>query len=134
MVVNCKPEQLGAEVQKQLETFNADLMQELNKSLGEVANKTGDTLKKGGPYKERTGKYTPDWAVKARTSTLAMQTEDYSVHNRKHYQLTHLLEFGHVSRSGSRVRAFPHIADAEAQAETLAQEAVVKAVQAAGGS
>lgn len=132
MVVNIKPEQLDEAIREQLETYNEEIRQNISKNLKEVAEKTADTLKQGGSYQERTGKYTPDWSVTAR-KTSAIQGENYSVHNRKHYQLTHLLEKGHVTRSGSRTRAFPHILPAEQAAQELAVEAVEKAVRDANG-
>ena len=132
MVVNVKPEQLDEEIREQLESYSEEIRQNLNKNLKEVADKTAETLKKGGSYQERTGKYTPDWSVTAR-KTSAAQGEQYSVHNRKHYQLTHLLEKGHVTRSGSRTRAFQHILPAEQAAQEMAVEAVEKAVRDANG-
>lgn len=92
MVVNVKPEQLSEAIRGQLEEYSADVTKAINQNLKEVADKTADALKKGGSYKERTGKYTPDWSVSARKVSSVAQSESYSVHNRKHYQLTHLLE------------------------------------------
>ncbi len=122
---------LDQAIQKELETYNADVAREVNKGLKETADETADTLKKGGSYRERTGKYTPDWSVTTRPGRSVMQGEEYSVHNRKHYQLTHLLEKGHVTRNGKRTRAFAHIAPAEQAAQDLAVKAVEEAVRAA---
>lgn len=128
-----KIDDLDQAIQKELETYSADLSKEVNKNLKEVADTTADTLKKGGSYRERTGKYTPDWSVTTRPGRSVMQGEEYSVHNRKHYQLTHLLEKGHVTRNGSRTRAFVHIATAENEAQDLAVKAVEDAVRTANG-
>ena len=133
MVVKVKPEQLDEAIRGQLETYSEEIRQNVNENLREVAEETAGTLKKGGSYKERTGKYTPDWSVTARKAVSTTQGEQYSVHNRKHYQLTHLLEKGHVTRNGKRTRAFEHILPAEQAAEELAVEAVEKAVRSANG-
>ncbi len=133
MVVKVKPEQLDEAIWGQLETYSAEITKNINENLKEVAETTAETLKKGGAYKERTGKYTPDWSVTARKAVSTTQGEQYSVHNRKHYQLTHLLEKGHVTRNGKRTRAFEHILPAEQAAEELAVEAVEKAVRSANG-
>lgn len=133
MVVKIKPDQLDQEIREQLETYNADIQKAVSKNLKDVADQTADTLKKGGSYKERTGKYTPDWAVTERPGRSTLQGEEYSVHNRKHYQLTHLLEKGHVTRNGKRTKAYQHILPAEQAAQTLAVEAVEKAVRSANG-
>lgn len=128
-----KIDDLDQAIQKELETYSADLSKEVNKNLKEVADTTADTLKKGGSYRERTGKYTPDWSVTTRKNDSVLQGEHYSVHNRKHHQLTHLLEKGHVTRNGSRTRAFVHIATAEHEAQDLAVKAVEDAVRTANG-
>lgn len=133
MVAKVKPEQLDEAIRGQLETYSAEITKNINENLKEVADTTAETLKKGGAYKERTGKYTPDWSVTARKAVSTTQGEQYSVHNRKHYQLTHLLEKGHVTRNGKRTRAFEHILPAEQAAEELAVEAVEKAVRSANG-
>lgn len=132
MVVNVKPEDLTEAIRGSLENYSAAVTEKVNEELEKVAEDTADTLKKGGPYRERTGKYTKDWAVKTRANaTAGISGEQHTVHNKKHYQLTHLLEKGHVSRSGKRVPAYPHIEPAERQVQTKAVQAVEKAVREA---
>jgi len=135
MVVNVKPEDLTEAIRESLENYSAAVTEKVNEKLEKVAEDTADALKQGGPYKERTGKYTKDWAVKARkNATSGITGEQYSVHNKKHYQLTHLLEKGHVSRSGKRVRAYSHIEPEEREAQTKAVQAVEKAVREANNT
>lgn len=60
---------------------------------------------------KRTGTYAKSWASKKTKETA--DSIEYTVHSRKRYRLTHLLENGHAKRGGGRVRAIPHIAPAE---------------------
>ena len=108
MVVKVDYNSLSEEIQNQLKNFGTSLNREINEGLKEVAEKTAETLRQGGPYNERSGKYTRDWDVKLRKRSYSSvtMTEEYAVYNKKNYQLTHLLEKGHVSRNGSRVRPF----------------------------
>lgn len=135
MVVNVKPEDLTEAIRGSLESYSAAVTEKVNEELEKVAEDTADVLKQGGPYKERTVKYTKDWAVKTRkNATSGITGEQYSVHNKKHYQLTHLLEKGHVSRSGKRVQAYSHIEPEEREAQTKAVQAVEKAVREANNT
>lgn len=108
---------LDEEIKKELENFNAEVINAANESFQETAKEAAEMLKKGGPYQERTGAYTKDWAVDKRGSRTSVVTglNGYSVYNKKHYQLTHLLEKGHQSRKGGRVKAFSHIAPVNEQ-------------------
>ena len=60
--------------------------------------------------------YLADW-----TATKLSQNKKglYSaiVHNKRHYQLAHLLEHGHALRNGGSSRAFKHIAPIDEKAE-----------------
>ena len=128
MVAKIDSNNLSAEIQKQLNSYSGNIAKAVNEKLETVAQETAEELKKGGSYKERTGKYSKDWDYKARKNyTPGISTEEFSVYNKKHYQLTHLLEKGHVSRAGKRVKAFEHILPTE----QIAEMKVIKAVQQA---
>ena len=61
------------------------LNREINEGLKEVAEKTAETLRQGGPYNERSGKYTRDWDVKLRKRSYSSvtMTEEYTVYNKR---------------------------------------------------
>lgn len=117
---------LDEEIKRQLESFNTEVMNTANESFWETAEEAAEMLKKGGPYQERTGKYTKDWTAEQRGSRASAVTglNGYSVYNKKHYQLTHLLEHGHQSRNGGRVKEFSHIAPVNEQLSELATEKI----------
>lgn len=117
---------LDEEIKRQLESFNTEVMNAANESFRETAEEAAEMLKKGGPYQERTGKYTKDWTAEQRGSRASAVTglNGYSVYNKKHYQLTHLLEHGHQSRNGGRVKEFSHIAPVNEQLSELATEKI----------
>ncbi len=120
MEVKITSDKLADTLREAMEQYAGTVTEIVNKQAEETAKWSAEELKKGGPYKERTGKYTKDWDSKIREKKVSKITGEvtYSVYNKKHYQLTHLLEKGHVKRNGSgRVKAFEHIAPVEKQAE-----------------
>lgn len=93
--------------------------EQAQKIFGEVAKSTVKDLKNTSP--KRTGDYAKTWAIKKQNM---FNGDVYLiVHNTKHYQLTHLLENGHVIKNGrgtyGRVRAIKHIKPAEDRAEQM---------------
>ncbi len=120
--MNVTIENLGEEIIRQLEDFSKEATKAANDSFRETAEEAAGMLKKGGPYQERTGKYTKDWTADQRGSRASAVSglKGYSVYNKKHYQLTHLLEHGHQSRNGGRVKEFTHIAPVNDQVGEMA--------------
>jgi hypothetical protein len=98
-------------IKKELENYNVEVVRITNESIKEAAKEAAKTLKNGGPYKNRTGAYAKDWTAGQREKTKSVvQIQGYTVYNKDHFQLTHLLEYGHQSRNGGRTKAFSHIA------------------------
>lgn len=109
---------LDEEIKKALEDYNVEVVRVTNESIKETAKEAAKMLKNGGPYKNRTGAYAKDWTARQRKKTKSVK--GYTVYNKDHFQLTHLLENGHQSRKGGRVRAFSHIAPVNEQLGEIA--------------
>ena len=124
---------LGDAIMSQLEEWNENTVKRAaNETFEELAAMAAGELKKGGPYTKRTGRYAKDWTYDQRTSRESVITgiNSYSVHNKNHYQIIHLLEKGHQSRNGGRVRAFEHVGPVN---DTLGELAVQKIAQKVRG-
>ncbi len=53
---------LDEAIKNELENWsNGELRRAVNESLEETAAAAAESLRRGGPYQERTGKYTKDW-------------------------------------------------------------------------
>lgn len=120
-----KIEQLSAEIVKGLQEY-ADLTTEnMKKAVRKTANSVKKDISAGAP--KNTGKYVKSWATK--------KTEEVNhrlvitVHSKKYYRLTHLLENGHALRNGGRTRAYPHIRPAENRGEEMLLELLGKAIK-----
>ncbi len=84
----------------------------LKAAAKETAGDCAKELKRTSPA--ATGKYRKGWKVKkAFENGVSVR---FTVHNATDYNLTHLLEKGHVKRGGGRVAAIPHIGQAEEKA------------------
>lgn len=116
---------LDEEIKRQLEDFNVQAIEAANKSIKEAANEAVKMLREGGPYQNRKGAYAKDWTAGQRNKTKSVvEINGYTVYNKEHYQLTHLLEHGHQSRNGGRVKAFSHIAPVNEQVGAMVVEKI----------
>lgn len=117
--VKITADQLGAEVAKALEEYSTAVTEALNDAAQKTAQDTAKLLKSTSPVrtdgfkrKYPPGSYAKGWGFEETGSAMGQKT--FTVRNAKHYQLTHLLEHGHIdSKTGRRVGVRPHIASAE---------------------
>lgn len=74
-------------------------------------------------------KYSKSWAVEDRSGNSFYHA---TIRNKRHYRLTHLLEYGHATRNGGRTRAFEHIKPVEELCETRLLKNIPKIIEKGG--
>lgn len=107
----------GFTVQQQmkdiLSSYSKDVREATNKAIEKTARQSVRKLKDTSPKK--TGDYAKGWTTKKERSHDGIYT--VTVHNKTDYQLTHLLENGHVIRNKKgvygRTNGTKHIAPVE---------------------
>lgn len=118
-------DQLSSEISSILGQYEQNIMTGINSESRMIADKAVKTLKATSPkragngnrYYSSSGKsyspgsYANGWS-KAKEQEFG-EVDKYEVHNKGHYRLTHLLENGHITRSGGRTRKIVHIQPVE---------------------
>ena len=100
----------------------SELAQELAQGLSEYSQEVADAIKKATDE-------VAEEAVQALKSTSPVLTGSYAKGWAKtDYQLTHLLEKGHVGRDGRRVKAIEHIRPVEEKAAAEFEDKVKGAI------
>lgn len=101
------------QMNKILDSYSREVQEATNKAIDQVAKEAASKLRDTSPRK--TGDYAKGWKVKKKRGRGGLQT--VTVHNKTNYQLTHLLENGHVVRNKKgtygRTRPIKHIAPVE---------------------
>ena len=97
-------DKLGAEIAQAISTYTEEVQKAIEEEIDTTANKVKDEIKAKSPV--LTGSYKKGWAVKKESSK---GTVKRIVYNKTDYQLTHLLEHGHVNRDGTRTHGKAHI-------------------------
>lgn len=105
MGVSIKASQLSSEMKAMLEEYQTEVSEAVIEALKETADEATQELHTAGTFSGT--KYRSSWTNEIQKKKFY---SDAVVYNKKHYQLTHLLEFGHAKQNGGRTREFPHIA------------------------
>ncbi len=95
------------DISKVLEDYTNDIQESICDVADQISKEGKNRLKNTkNTYHIRTGKYNKGWNVKKEKGNNYIKA---TIYNKTDYQLTHLLEYGHLTRSGSRTRAYTHI-------------------------
>lgn len=125
---NCTLEGFGDVLMGMVESHVREQCEISEKLVKKAANKTRNELKSGALTPANTGKYAEGWGT-----TTVRDEDDWCeivVHNKKRWQLTHLLEKGHAKflwgrPTGERVPAYPHILPAFVVGSEILRNATV---------
>lgn len=121
------------EIVRAFSEYTVSLRDKLRKITRKKANELAEMIKADSPRRTKSEKhYADSWRVSSdyEANGYEMSTS-YTIHNDK-YQLTHLLEYGHMNRDGSRTAGIPHIeANTEKIQEELKEE-IERAINEAG--
>lgn len=108
---------ISDDITKILEDYTEEIRDKVKADIQSAARATAKELRRTSPKRKHNGgEYAKGW-------TASKQGNGWVVHNKTHYQLTHLLENGHAVRPApkrpgkkTRVEGIPHIANAEQKA------------------
>ena len=112
--MNISIDDMAKELAAGLQEYSQEVADGIKSLSDELAEKGVAELKSTSP--ERTGRYKKGWTRTTRYESKSAKRNE--IHNKTAYQLTHLLEKGHVGRNGQRVRAIEHIQPVEEELKT----------------
>lgn len=122
-------DRLVSEMSDILAGYAESVTESVQKEAEKVAKQAAKELRQTSPA--RSGNYAKSWTARKADKTRYGSVN--TVHNKKHYRLTHLLEHGHVGKSGRRVygtvKAIPHIVKVEQKAIKQFEDSIRKDIQ-----
>lgn len=120
-----KTESVSVQMKELLDEVNENVVDSTKNGINKVSKESVSKLRNTSPKK--TGSYAKGWAVKREGDM------DVTVHNRTDYQLTHLLENGHVVRNKKgtygRTSGTKHIAPVEEWAADALPEEIMRGIK-----
>lgn len=120
-----KIDDISNEINKIMKEYSSDVTSVMMKDIDSVARQTVNKVKEKAPVRKGTtnrhykgsgksyppGTYKKSWGSKVTEQSATRKNR--TVYSKGQGSLTHLLENGHASRYGGRVKAIPHIKEAE---------------------
>lgn len=101
------------EIMKALTDYTEEVALEIEAAADRRAKEAVKTLKQTSPRsKESHPHYADGWAIKKQKSGGKLEI---TIYNRRKPHLTHLLEYGHLKKGGTRVKGIPHIEPVQEQ-------------------
>ena len=111
-----KTESVAIQMGRIMDQYSKEVKEVTDEAITQTANESRRKLRNTSPKK--TGHYARGWSIKKVKGRNGFS--EVTIHNKADYQLTHLLENGHVVRNQygtwGRTSAEPHIAPAEQEA------------------
>lgn len=97
---------------KILDSYSREVQAAAQLAFNQIAKEAVQRLKQTSPVGrgKNAGEYAKSWTLKKTERKQRQGIETIVVYNKDHYQLTHLLEYGHALPQGGRANAQPHIA------------------------
>lgn len=109
-----KSDELEKAITDYLNNYKENIDEDVVQVTDTITKQARDELKATSPKGngKRSNPYHKGWAVKTSKKRNGLYAK--VIWNKTNYQLTHLLEFGHIKRNGNgRTKAIPHIRPVE---------------------
>lgn len=122
-------EGLDTAVKNEIDLYRKTLNHDVGEVFEEVAQDGVSEIKtasKNAGFNDR--RYSKGWVKVVQRSEITGQYH-ITLHNKKYYRLTHLLEKGHALVNGGRSTAYPHIAPTQEKLDRLIVQELKEALE-----
>ena len=124
-----KADDLQKVLKDYLEDYVEDITEGVEETTDTLTKEAVQEIKQTSPRGKgsREKPYWKGWTKQKGKTNRGRST--VKIHNKTNYQLTHLLEFGHVTRNGGRTKAIPHIRPLEEKYKKLYEQKITTVIK-----